>query len=536
MADDGAFAAVEGRWEAFLDFCEEKGLGVRGVTDALEEKGVPSLPVFLLFVVMVLAAAFLVAGPLLFGPRTGEIKIILKDGQDGPIQNALVTVSSTAGTPSFPALSDYTDSSGTVVFRSIPAERVHVSASYAGYADASQEVEVVAGKSSPVLLSTDKTQEKSVKVQLAVSGTKDELRTKTELQDEYYNVIDEKAGLNPSFTLKQGQAFNLRVTSPGFGEQTLLNQKAGTSDAFLTIELKPLNQKRVAKVHAIVLDRARRPVEKASVELLSATTGAVLANLTTGEDGAAPAAELEAGAQFKARVTKENYSVAVTELFNAEEDTRVEIVLRSLEDVEKLFVEVRDEDGKLLEAPLVRLYEKTNVGGSAGSAGGAQLNQNQQTAYQIISEQRPPEGNAEFKLEKTREYALAAWENGFLPKFAQKISPGTRVLTLVRASPDNSGRVKVHAKNFDSTDAAGATLAVIAGDGAPLGVGEKVTGVDGVQFFDGLPLGAATIIAEGKGRRGSGAAHSCGSRRMQRLFLLDAKRRRPPPGRRDHRP
>ena len=482
---DGGLSAAEGAWDGFLDWCEERGLGLRGIADGLEEKGIPSLPVFLLVALFLLLALWFVAVPLVFGAQVGEVRLLVKDADGNALPGVEVKLSSTAATHAFSMLSGFTDALGQADFRNVPVGEIHATALFPGYEQAEKSGEILSGKSLSLEMLAIKSVQKTVSVHLSVSGATDASKTKVELQDEFYNPVSEQSGFNPVFTVNDNTAFNIKVTSPGYREELLLNQKTQASDVFLgVIEMRPLSLKKVATVRVHVVDRASNPVSNATAEILSASTGVVVANLSTSDDGRTAAAEMDDGAQVKARVTKNGYSAAVSGTVMAGESTVIEVRLSALDEAEKLFVEVYDELGRSVDNPLVRLYEQ--IGGQ----------------YLQVSENKPNDGKTSFRLDRSREYAVSAWAQGFLPKFFAKATPGTRVIQLSRAGSDNSARLKVHAVTFDGADASGASVALFSFDGSPLGLAEKTTGADGVQFFDNAPRGQILVKADGKGRKG----------------------------------
>jgi hypothetical protein len=483
------FDAIREKWEDFLDWSDEKGLPVASAADWLESHGVPSLPVFALILLILLAGIAFVAFPLVSGPSTGDIKVTLADANDNPISEATVRIAST-GDSAFAVKTQATDADGVVIFTGIPAGPVSVLATADGFADAEDHIEVVGGKQQEVQLSATVSIPKTVSVSLEISGPTDPDQISTILFDENWNPITaEQHGEKPTFTVDANTNFHARITAPGFSQQSISNQAVTESDKFLgSFQLKAEDTTKKGTVHVVVTDFDGKAVKGASVvvsERVSDGNGKELFTGKTGEDGSISPQDAVLGTLITAKVTAAGYSPKVSDAVTIVAETAITIEIRSLTGPQKLTVSLVDGDGKLVANGLLRLYARQPDGAMA-----------------VVDEKKPFKETVDFELEQNREYALSAYATGFLPQFFQKLEPGGKSITLVQATPAKSARLRVHVSNFDSADASGASVALFSADRLPLGLSEKTTGPDGVQYFDDVPLTKVIAMAASQGRFG----------------------------------
>ncbi|MBI5177189.1 Ig-like domain-containing protein [Candidatus Micrarchaeota archaeon] len=488
---------LQENWEDFLDWATERGVPLRDAADWLEGKGVPSLPFFALLLLLILAGAYFMAAPALLAPKVGDLKVTLTATDGTPLQGATVKVTSTAGSSSFAQKTGQTDAQGVVTFSGLPStEQVHVSAFYPDYKNADAFQDIAAGKVAEVSLSTAPVALKKVTVSMEVSGPTDPDKVTTVLYDELWNPLFEPAkGFKPAFTLDANATFHVKISAPGFTDKTLTNQVSGSGDSFLgAIALQAIPTAKRGTVKAFVFEIAdgkRKPVPAAQVEVRDAATRAMVANLATADDGMTQTSETDLGQVVVVKASRDGYAANASYSITVAADTTVEVQVRKAEGPSTLHVEVYDSaaDGaKLVENPLLRLYSKTPSG-----------------QYSIADEEKPFDGTYDFKADSKSSYALSAYAPGFLPLFIPSVSGPQKKIALAKATAQNSGRLKAHAGNYDGSDAGGASIALYSKDRTPLGTGERITGPDGVQYFDDVPATALVAVASVQGRLGEAA-------------------------------
>ncbi|MCX6767147.1 MAG: hypothetical protein NTY90_00230, partial [Candidatus Micrarchaeota archaeon] len=111
--------SVNDSWQSFLEWAADKGLPLKALADALEEKGVPSLPALILILIAIIGGAALLVLPLL-APPTATV-IVTVQGLDGtPLPNVNVYLASAVAEQVFTRMTEITDFEGRVIFRDVP--------------------------------------------------------------------------------------------------------------------------------------------------------------------------------------------------------------------------------------------------------------------------------------------------------------------------------------------------------------------------------------------------------------------------------
>jgi hypothetical protein len=125
-SDKGFYEKLEDKYYDFLDWLNEKGLPVYSVVDFIESKNVPSFPVFLIFLALLLIGFFVLVSGAVAG--NGELSVSVVDEQGSPVAAAVVF-----GKFNGEEVSGKTDSKGVVLLSVPRGLNVEVSASKQGY-------------------------------------------------------------------------------------------------------------------------------------------------------------------------------------------------------------------------------------------------------------------------------------------------------------------------------------------------------------------------------------------------------------------
>ena len=94
----GILESLSAQWESFLSWSDEKGLPLRGYSDALEERGIPPAPFFVALFLLILSGIGLLIISLAT-PQTATLSVFVRDvGSGEPIQSASVYLEPLEGT------------------------------------------------------------------------------------------------------------------------------------------------------------------------------------------------------------------------------------------------------------------------------------------------------------------------------------------------------------------------------------------------------------------------------------------------------
>lgn len=108
--DKGLYEKIEDKYYDFLDWLESTGVPVYKVVDFFEEKNIPSFPIAVLLLLIVLGGLGFFLSGFLFAGQT-ELTVFVSDLDGNPVANAQVIIS-VAGGEALPVVS--TDSAGSV--------------------------------------------------------------------------------------------------------------------------------------------------------------------------------------------------------------------------------------------------------------------------------------------------------------------------------------------------------------------------------------------------------------------------------------
>src|SRR3989344_6483268 len=106
------YYSIEDRWFDLLDWLEAKGIPVYKLIDPIEKAGIPSLPVFFAFFLIVLWLLLGGLGPISLGGGGQDFVLSVKDQNQNTLASTLVTVFQDANK----VTEKTTDADGNVVF------------------------------------------------------------------------------------------------------------------------------------------------------------------------------------------------------------------------------------------------------------------------------------------------------------------------------------------------------------------------------------------------------------------------------------
>ncbi|MFH1106925.1 MAG: carboxypeptidase-like regulatory domain-containing protein [Candidatus Micrarchaeota archaeon] len=492
------FESVNEKWQGFLEWCADKGLPLKDAADWLEEKGLPSLPVFLLILLLIFggAAFLLLGGTKAFEPKTADVTVTLLASDGLPVSDARVFLADPENAYGMKRMEATTGSDGVAYFSGAPvgAELTLTAAGFDGSTltfDSGASSRVSVGKKSENNLVTVRLAPEPARttVSLALSVEPPPSSATFWLFDTatYVPIADSKTGATVTFDVQQNTAYKVVVQAEGFNDESR-DVRVDSSDKTLPpFGLTPKQSAVNGRVIIRVTDSdTREGIGNATIEISEAGTGkTIFRNLKSGADGGVPSQEIKLGTAIYVSVKAAGYPAFLSAETEVQAETGIDAVLRkvSKEQLRSITVAVFDSDNRSLSNPSVWLHEPQGA---------------------KISEEIPSDGVAVFKDLERSSYYVTVYKYGFLPARIMDAEKGKSYsVRLEEAGKDNSAKavVEVTDKNGEFVPSAYVSLSYL--DGLPTGVPEKYTSADGTTGFDGLPLDEVIAVASAAGRNGS---------------------------------
>lgn len=484
------------KWESFLQWSDEKGMPFRGISDSLEEKGIPAMPFFMFLVFLLIAGVlyslFSTQAVGLISPSTTAITLTLSDSSGKPVPNAEVSLVSRSNDGA--TLNGKTDKDGTASFSDVKISSSFIISAIDNEGNTlkieDDSIDIIKNREEyfASLASELVTPKASLTVEITGGPQDAQKITSVIVDDVGFPVIAQPAqlGNKPIFIgLDLNREYLVKVQSTGFKTE---NRKITlTSDQVISVALKENSVANKGSLKITVLDiETGKPLKGASVSVIDSQTGVIhYNNLLTSENGQTePLTDFDIGKKVKVVATFKGYSESEEER-TIDDDTKVEIELGRISEAELKSIKaiIKDESGSAVVNPIVKVYNSKNT--------------------QVYSA-NPIDGVAIFGDVGSDDYFIVASKNGFLPSTLKDAQKGnTYTLTLKSATSGNSGKVKVQVENQNEEAVPQAMVSLFDSDGYPLGVGEKISGNDGIASFDEVPLQGIYAKASLNGRIGS---------------------------------
>ena len=487
---------LQEKWEGILQWSDDNNLPLRGISDSLEEKGIPAMP-FFIFLILLLVGGILYftvfkgagGGITIFEPAKVDILLVLSDATGQPVPDAQLTIASTNGAQV--NLQATTNFDGEAGFKGLKVGTTfEVSASDSGgnaltldensFAVLASTKVVELRLSSPVVTQT-------VTVSVEVKGPTDgETVHVAIIGTDGFPIGGTQTGLNTRFPgLAPNSDYTVRANAEGFVANTLpISVK--DRDLPVSITLKTKEKADLGIVKVLVVDAIDlKPLKDAVVDITEAETGGVVfSKLKTGENGYIPQKEVKLGKKIKVVATLKGYIPGEIER-GVEDDTKIQIELSKVpeSDLKAIKIAVKDEKGSQIPNPIVKLFNSKNT---------------------KIAESNPADGIAVFNDVGAEEYFATIFKVGYVPASIQPVTKGNSYeVKLAEATSTNSAKLKVLVENQNEDAVPQASVALFYEDGVPVGAVDKITATDGYATYDELPLVKIYAKATYNGRVGT---------------------------------
>ncbi|MEW5955747.1 MAG: carboxypeptidase-like regulatory domain-containing protein, partial [Candidatus Micrarchaeota archaeon] len=474
MGLEGFYAGVQEKWEGFLEWCDEKGIPLRGVCDSLEERGIPALPLFVAVILAIVFAAlwFAVVGPVLLPALTSTtLRLQVVDEAGSPISGAVVALR-VSGVGQ--VAQNVSDEDGYVYFSNVPAGEVTAEATAgADYEPGSDSYALEAGKPKSAKLRLTSVLLLRVSLRLEIQGPP--AANVTLWSENKERQLDTKFGSIVSFDVDANTNYVVTAEATGYRPEERTIPVAMVNTAPQIIRMWKLGETPKARLHVMIREAVGlegAPIENATVEVRANGTGETLATLSTDAEGRTEAVELPVGSSYSVFASAEGFlskSSPVQALETGENYVYVRLARKTAENSKGITVSVVDEDGNFVESPVVTLY----CGVPASKR----------------EESTPFDGIASFDAPAGEQCLVTAFKEGFLPQSISLVEEGEFTLMLSTPTSANSAELEVRVSDRNGLPAPAAAVAVFFQNGFPTGVPEQRAGLDGKTVFPRLGLG-----------------------------------------------
>ncbi len=458
------------KWQEFLNWSDEKGLPLRKINDFFEEKGIPALPAICVLLLL-LSGGVYIAFLSLSQPVSKTFGVTVRDAEGNPIVGAAVQLQFSTG-EELQTKTVNTDENGRVVFENIPSTTATIAVNAPDFEPGSRQVNVEEGQDSKtVSLSLTRIDNPHATLTVTITGPP---AADVALLSSNSSLIETQNSTSlAQFQVLPNSNYTIIARAAGYRDELKIVQVA-TANLNIPLRLFREGEARTAPVYArVYTGNGVTPVANATVRILTEATGTQLASSVTGEDGAAPAMEIQVGANVSVTVTKEGFltwflpSLTVNE---PEASIVANLVARTADNSKNIVITVIDEAGHSLPEPHVALY--------CGDA---------------VEIRDPENGIAGFDVAIGKTCLASVSKEGYLPAQVQLTSATEQSIVLQTATSGNSGAVVVETVDKNGNTIAGIDVSPSI-NAKPLGI-SKQTQVDGTARFEHLPLANITFTA-----------------------------------------
>ncbi|MFH0971530.1 MAG: hypothetical protein V1835_03095 [Candidatus Micrarchaeota archaeon] len=491
----GIAESLQEKWESLLEWSDEKGLPLRGISDSLEEKGIPAMPFFLVLLLLLVGGTlYLTLGGgqvSIFAPKETSILLTLKDSAGRPLANTEVMLTPESNDVPSPEKAT-TDEDGKVTFEKIKIGTAFLVAASDFQGESlnfeSDRIAVTPTKSTFILALSAPLIEPKVSLTVNLKG----LGSGESAQIYLFEGPDRlsvpgspKPGLAVSYSdLAVNTEFFVKVEAQGYNKEnrTIYLKE---NDESISITLRPRDKIINGKVRVHVTDAATaRALKDVSVDIIDSVTNTkIFTNLKTGENGEISPQELAIGKIVKAVARLQGYVVKSAEK-TIEDETNFLLALDKIPEAElkAIKVIVLDMGDSQIVNPVAKLYDEK---------------------FTKVGESNPMDGVALFNDVGSGQYYITVVKPGFLPATLQNAEKGNSYTVYMEsASTANSAKLKVQVENQNGDAVPQSAVSLFYEDGTPVGSIDKIAGNDGIASYEELPLVKIYAKASFNGRNG----------------------------------
>ncbi|PIT85878.1 hypothetical protein COU36_00815, partial [Candidatus Micrarchaeota archaeon CG10_big_fil_rev_8_21_14_0_10_59_7] len=499
MALKEIYVSIEERYYALMEWLQGKGVpAVEWFVTPIEDKGVPSLPVFVLLVALLLGGAFFVLQDVA-SPKTSLTVTVLAN--DEPLADA--TVKLIVDDKSFTLK---TDKKGVAKFTGLPlGKKALVRIEEEGYADYGNEVLMAETQSLTALL--EPATEEANKILLSVANADGQpleaasvIYTDSETGEVRELTTDATGSASIEFA-SVSDIFNIRVSRDGFVSERV-TCFASQKQCFLALSPEDTmprdeggNQPAMGSILVSVKDDIGSQIEGATVIVHDADSSVIITEGITDSQGTV-FFDLVAAAGTRVFVVVDSPSeqyfgyngALANDVQGVASETYIEFRARlqkkSASDLRNVNIKVTDDVGQSVEYAQVRFLMAD-----------APLRE-------LSSCFTDSHGECVLEVSSKAAGYLTVYADNYLPRVEKNVVAGdSKTIALEALVAGNNGGLDIVVLDADGKRVELASVELVTADGFSLGVPMQETGYDGYVSFWGLPLEEVKAYAT------AGAAH-----------------------------
>ncbi len=330
------YYSIEDKYYAFVEWLANNGLNLKPLISAIETRGVPSLPVFIGFVLIIIGGVYLASNPDaltgLQGTGGPAILVRVQTTSGEPVQGAMVNIAGVGVNQT-----SFTDAGGTTSFAGIPGGRgLLISVSKQGFGTATRSF--VSGQPlPPLVLSTASSDQATLLVVTEDSAPVPGAQVSYIAGGQTRNTVTSTQGI-AQLSVSIGQQVSVTVngngydaatetftpSSPGYQHQVVLHSSLGSISNFgalaansrrvpspldddETNAARSIDLSAAVTIHADVVDAAGAPIPSATVVLFNFADQSELAAGQTNANGRATFTEISSGIQAYVAVDADGF-------------------------------------------------------------------------------------------------------------------------------------------------------------------------------------------------------------------------------------
>ncbi|MCX6798862.1 MAG: carboxypeptidase regulatory-like domain-containing protein, partial [Candidatus Diapherotrites archaeon] len=487
MALRDAYYSLEDKYYGAIEWLDKKGVSLYPLVDALEKKNIPSFPVMLLVLALILVGLFIAFSGFLT-PQVA-ITFAVSDGETGvPVQGA--AVSATVNGVEFKG---NTDSNGKALMN-LPLGEASVAVKKAGYEDFGKSIIVEAAKEEAVELSKG-VQMLSRTVQLLKAGTSELVDDEVTIRfscssTEAADYSETETTSNGSIDLQVPSNCGSLIAQPVSGQtivQGVISDIATNSSPQLFLSSALENS---GSVNVNVEDAQGNALGGITVQLYK-SDGTIGSSAPTASSGTAALANVPTGTYYVVAsdpqgrfALYDGSGVSPPVLKQLQKDATITFdVVMQAASAGKIKVTVKDSTSQQGVNNATVYLKKNNA--------------------TLDNETTNASGYAEFNVPDSTAYSLEVDADGYLIATVTGVtaSATSNTIYLERASADNTQTLEVNVLDSRQRPIDGVRVVLKKADGT-IYANDKVTGVDGKALFTALPLDTYFVYAVKKGFEG----------------------------------
>ena len=216
------YYSIEDKYYAAIEWLSNNGLNLKPLITSIEGKGIPSLPLFTILLLVIVGGAYLYATPnalagLGIGGGTASFTVNVKTAAGEPVEGALVTITGTTGTDV--NVSQTTGPDGAAAFSGLPnGKRVRLTITKTGFTAVNKDF-LIGATLAPFTLRTASTGQVTLLVTTADGEAVNRAQVSYAANGETKNTLTTSQGV-ATLNVPIGVSVTVTVSAQGYNSKT----------------------------------------------------------------------------------------------------------------------------------------------------------------------------------------------------------------------------------------------------------------------------------------------------------------------------